>query len=259
MNEKNLITYYNKFNEDKRLNSRHGQIEFITSMKYIHKYLKPIKNPTILDVGAGCGRYSITLADEGYDVTAIELVKHNLRVIENKSKNVKAYQGNAIDLSRFQDETFDLVLLFGPMYHLIQESEKIKALSEAKRVTKKQGIIMVAYCMNEYCVITHGFKDNNIIDCINNGLLDSKYHCISNDTDLYSVVRIEDIDKLNNACGLRRIQIISPDGPANYLRNILNKMDEDVFNKFIDYHLATCERQDLIGAAAHTLDILKKE
>lgn len=259
MNEKNLITYYNKFNEDKRLNSRHGQIEFITSMKYIHKYLKPIKNPTILDVGAGCGRYSITLADEGYDVTAIELVKHNLRVIENKSKNVKAYQGNAIDLSRFQDETFDLVLLFGPMYHLIQESEKIKALSEAKRVTKKQGIIMVAYCMNEYCVITHGFKDNNIIDCINNGLLDSKYHCISNDTDLYSVVRIEDIDKLNNACSLRRIQIISPDGPANYLRNILNKMDEDVFNKFIDYHLATCERQDLIGAAAHTLDILKKE
>lgn len=259
MNEKNLIAYYNKFNEDKRLNSRHGQIEFITSMKYIHKYLKSIKNPTILDVGAGCGRYSVALADEGYDVTAIELVKHNLRVIENKSKNVKAYQGNAIDLSRFKDETFDLVLLFGPMYHLIQESEKIKALSEAKRVTKKNGIIMVAYCMNEYCVITHGFKDNNIIDCINNGLLDSKYHCISNDTDLYSVVRIEDIDKLNNACGLRRIQIISPDGPANYLRNILNKMDEDVFNKFIDYHLATCERQDLIGAAAHTLDILKKE
>lgn len=259
MNEENLITYYNKFNEEKRLNSRHGQIEFITSMKYIHKYLKPIKNPTILDVGAGCGRYSITLADEGYDVTAIELVKHNLRVIENKSKKVKAYQGNAIDLSRFQDETFDLVLLFGPMYHLIKKSEKLKALREAKRVTKKKGIIMVAYCMNEYCVITHGFKDNNIINCINDGLLDNQYHCISNDSDLYSVVRIEDIDSLNNACGLKRIQIISPDGPANYLRNILNKMNEDEFNKFLDYHLATCERQDLIGAAAHTLDILKKE
>lgn len=259
MNEANLITYYNKFNEDKRLNSRHGQVEFITSMKYIHKYLNTMNNPAILDVGAGCGRYSITLADEGYDVTAIELVKHNLRVIESKSKKVKTYQGNAIDLSRFKDESFDVVLLFGPMYHLIENSDKIKALNEAKRVTKKKGIIMVAYCMNEYCVITHGFKDNNIIDCINDKLLDDKYHCLSKDTDLYSVVRIEDINKLNSACKLRRIEIISPDGPANYLRSVLNKMDENTFNKFLEYHFSTCERQDLIGAAAHTLDILIKE
>ena len=259
MNEENLIKYYNKFNEDKRLNSRHGQVEFITSMKYIHKYLNNLNNPTILDVGAGCGRYSITLALEGYDVTAIELVKHNLRVIESKCKKVKAYQGNAMDLSRFQDDSFDMVLLFGPLYHLIKDSDKIKALNEAKRVVKKNGFIMVAYCMNEYCVITHGFKDNNIIDCIDNKLLDSEYHCLSKDTDLYSVVRIEDINRLNNVCNLRRIQIISPDGPANYLRGVLNKMDENTFNKFLEYHFSTCERQDLIGAAAHTLDILRKE
>ena len=95
MNEENLIKYYNKFNEDKRLNSRHGQVEFITSMRYIHTYLKKMDQPKILDIGAGCGRYSISLVEEGYDVTAIELVKHNLRVIEQKNKQVKAYQGNA--------------------------------------------------------------------------------------------------------------------------------------------------------------------
>ena len=131
MNEENLIKYYNKFNEDKRLNSRHGQVEFITSLKYIHEYLEEMEKPKILDIGAGCGRYSIELANEGYDVTAIELVKHNLRVIEQKSDKVKAYQGNALDLSRFKSNSFDLVLLFGPMYHLCNEKDKIKALKEA--------------------------------------------------------------------------------------------------------------------------------
>ena len=157
MHEKLLIEYYNKFNEDKRLTRRHGKIEFITSLKYIHEYLKNFENPKILDVGAGTGKYSIALADEGYDVTAVELVKHNLRVIEKNSTKVKAFLGNAIDLSRFDSEVFDMVLLFGPMYHLYDEKDKIKALEEAKRVLKKNGVILVAYCMNEYAVITHAF------------------------------------------------------------------------------------------------------
>ena len=100
MNEQELINYYNKFNEDKRLNSRHGQVEFITTMHYIHEFLKDKKEAKILEVGAGCGRYSIALANESYDVTALELVKHNLRVIEKKSDKVHAILGNAIDLSR---------------------------------------------------------------------------------------------------------------------------------------------------------------
>ena len=74
MNENNIIEYYNKFNEDKRLTRRHGIVEYITAMKYIHKCLKKIDNPKIIDIGAGTGRYSIDLANEGYDVTAVELV-----------------------------------------------------------------------------------------------------------------------------------------------------------------------------------------
>ena len=133
-----LELYYNKFNEEKRLNSRHGQVEFITSMKYIHKYLdqiekdKPRAEIKILDVGAGTGRYSVPLSEEGYDVTAVELVKHNLGRLKAKNSAVKAYQGNAMKLSRFADNSFDAVLLFGPMYHLLEKEEQRKALEEAK-------------------------------------------------------------------------------------------------------------------------------
>lgn len=258
MNEENLIKYYNKFNEDKRLNSKYGQVEFITSMKYIHEYLKKMDNPKIIDVGAGSGRYSIALANEGYDVTAVELVKHNLRIIEQKSDKVKAFQGNAINLKKIKDDTFDLVLLFGPMYHLCDKESQLKALIEAKRIAKKDGIIMVAYCMNEFAVITHGFKDNNIKECLENNMLDANFHCLAKPTDLYNIVRIDDINELNQKADLQRIKIITPDGPANYIRDILNKMDDETFQLFIKYHFTTCERQELIGAAAHTLDILKK-
>ena len=259
MNEKNLIEYYNKFNEDKRLTRRHGIVEFTTAMKYIEKYLSKFENPKIIDIGAGTGKYSIKLANKGYDVTAVELVKHNLRMIEKNNKSIKVIQGNAINLNKLKDKEYDFVLLFGPLYHLITKDEKIKALNEAKRILKDDGIIMISYCMNEYAILTYGFKENNIKECINNNLVNSDFHIVPKIDDLYNYVRLEDIDELNNIVGLKRIKIISQDGPSDYMRNILNNMDDETFNLYIKYHLSICERNELLGASSHVLDILKKD
>jgi len=254
-----LEKYYNKFCEDKRLLRRHGQVEYITSMKYIHEYLGSSKDKKIIDIGAGTGRYSVSLADEGYDVTAVELVRYNLGILKSKKSNVKAFQGNALDLSRFSNNSFDMALIFGPMYHLFGTSDKVRVLNEAKRVTKKGGYILVAYCMNEYSIITYAFKKNFARKCIEEGKIDSSFHTVCSPEDLYDYVRIEDIDQVNKkAGGLRRIKIIASDGPADYMRQTLNSMDEETFKIFIDYHLATCGRKDLLGASAHTLDILQK-
>ena len=260
-----LEEYYNKFNEDKRLLSRHGQVELRTSMKYIHECIEALKvdvslansDIKILDIGAGTGRYSVALAEEGYDVTAVELVKYNLGILKSKNSNVRAMLGNALNLKKLADNTFDVTLLFGPMYHLFGHDDKLKALNEAKRVTKSGGIILVAYCMNEYGVLTYAFKEKHILECMEEKRLTEDFHTISFKENLYDYVRIEDINKLNEAAGLFRIKIISPDGPANYMRMYLNSLSEEEFELFMQYHMATCERQDLIGAGAHTVDILK--
>ena len=158
-----LEAHYNKFNEEKRLLRKHGQVEYITSMKYIHQYLSSAKTESILDIGAGTGRYSVALAEEGYDVTAVELVQHNLGRLIAKKSSVKAYRGNALNLKRFSEESFDVTLLFGPMYHLYTYEDKLQALQEAKRVTKRGGTIFVAYLMNEYSVLMYGFRENHVL------------------------------------------------------------------------------------------------
>ena len=260
-----LVQYYNKFNEEKRLDSRHGQVEYRVSMKYIHECIqncmqdgRSVEDVKILDIGAGTGRYSVALAKEGYDVTAVELVKYNLGILKSKGSNVKAMQGNALNLKKLPSEYFDITLLFGPMYHLFEQEDKKKALSEAKRVTKTGGSILVAYCMNEYGVLTYAFKERHIGECMEGKRLTEEFHTISTKENLYDYMRLEDIDALLEDSGLERIKIISPDGPANYIRPFLNQLSEEEFEYFVQYQMATCERMDLIGAGAHTLDILKK-
>ena len=129
---------------------------------------------------------------------------------------------------------------------------------EAKRITKPGGIIFVAYVMNEYGAITYGFKERHILECMEQGRFSNTFQTQSLPEHLYDYMRIEDINTLNEACGLTRIKILSPDGPANYMRPFLNQLTEEEFEHFVQYQMATCERQDLVGAGAHTVDILRK-
>ena len=141
-----------------------------------------------MDVGAGTGRYSVALANEGYDVAAVDFVKYNLGILKQKGSTVKAYQGTALNLKRFENDMFDMTLVFGPMYHLYTFEDKVKALSEAKRVTKPGGVILVAYCMNEYSILTHGFKDGKIKESLEQKKLSDNFHVIAEPEDLYDYV-----------------------------------------------------------------------
>ena len=257
-----LEEYYNNYNEDGRLLSRHGQVEYLTTMKYIKECLEDFADPNILEVGAGTGRYSVTLAKQDFKVTAIELIEHNLEVLKSKldgTEPITALQGNALNLSIFSDNSFDLTMLLGPMYHLYTKEEKVQALSEAVRVTKPGGYILVAYCMNEPTVIQYVFGLNNLREVMNLNMLTSDWHCISEPKDLFELVRTEDIAKLDEAVPVKRIKLVATDGATNYKKEFIDAMDDETFNKWIDYHFTICERQDLIGASHHTLDILQKD
>lgn len=170
---KHLENYYSNYDEEGRLLSKHGQVEYLTTMKYIHEMLSASGNNRILEVGAGTGRYSIQLAQEGYLVDALELTTHNLGIMNSKIggiDNIRTHQGTAMDLSGFEDESFYMTLVLGPMYHMYTKEDKEKVLAEAIRVTKRGGYIFVAYCMNEATIIQFTFKAGKIWECVNNNM-----------------------------------------------------------------------------------------
>ena len=167
-----LVDYYNTHDEDVRLLSKHGRVEFLTTVKYIEQYLKD--GMKIIEIGAATGRYSHYFAQKGFEVDAVELIEHNIEVFKTKTlpgENVRIKQGNALDLSEYPDNSYDITLLLGPMYHLYTFEEQKKALSEAIRITKPDGYIFVAYCMLEpsmFCC----FKNNRIDKLIEDGEFD---------------------------------------------------------------------------------------
>lgn len=252
-----LEKYYNKFNEDKRLLSRHGQVEFFVTMEYIKQVINERKNLDIVDIGAGTGRYSVALAEMGHNVTAVELVNKNVSQIKLKSDKVIAKQGNALKL-KLKDNSFDIALLFGPTYHLFSHEDKLKAILEAKRVLKKGGILLIMYLTNEYAFITYAIKEGNLQKVLNENKLDSEFNCITKEEDLYSYVRLEEINKLKDDAELERVKIIGVDGATDYIRPYINKLSEEDFEIYKKYQLSICERVELLGASSHIMDILRR-
>ena len=158
-----LNSYYQSHDEDARLRSRHGCVEFLTTVRYIDKYLRP--GMKILDIGAGTGIYSHHYARLGYEVDAVELIEHNIekfRANTQPGEGVTIWQADAVCLDFIESDTYDITLLMGPMYHLLDDKSKHAAMDEAYRVTKRGGVMFVAYCMSDPSIIGYCFVKGNL-------------------------------------------------------------------------------------------------
>ncbi len=254
-----LNDYYNRHNEEGRLRPRANSVEFLTTMKYIKKYLQ--KGMKVLEIGAGTGRYSIALADEGYRVDAVELIEHNIDVFKAKIKpehQITVRQGDACNLSFIEDGKYDITLLLGPMYHLFKENDRIKALSEAIRVTKTGGVIFCAY-LETNTNIYQKFKDGTFEDIVKKGLIDDDFNALPVPEGLFMPCRREDIDKLLNGFAVTRLHYVGTDMLHRYMMDAINAMDDETFEKYMAFHYKICERADCTGLSNHILDVLRKE
>ena len=94
-------------------------------MRYIEKYIRP--ENLVIEIGAGTGRYSHALARQGYTVDAAELISHNIDIFRKNTmsnEDITIMQGNALDLSVFPDNRYDITLLLGSLYHLYSDEDK---------------------------------------------------------------------------------------------------------------------------------------
>lgn len=257
---KALTEFYSNYDEEGRLLSKHGSVEFLTTMRYIEKYLQP--GMRILEIGAATGRYSHTLARMGYRVDAVELVQHNIDIFKANTQpgeDVTIIQGNAKDLHFLDDNSYDLVLLLGPMYHLFTVQEQLQALSEALRVTKPGGVLMTAYCGNDATMVQYCFGKSMLLVEENRKLIDfTTFKASSDPAKLFQLYRREDIDELMNGFKTQRLHYVGTDMATNYMRDVIDDMDEALFDLYLKYHFVICERSDMVGVSHHILDIHRK-
>ena len=258
---KALTEFYGSYDEDGRLSSRSGSVEFLTTMRYIEKYLQP--GMRILEIGAATGRYSHALARKGYTVDAVELVQHNIDIFVRNTQDgekVTIRQGNAKDLHFVQDDTYHITLLLGPMYHLFTVEEQRKALSEAIRVTKRGGVVFAAYCGNDATMVQYIFGKGMIREKRYQELIDPvTFKASSDPAELFELYRREDIDALMDGFPVTRLHYVGTDMATHYMRGTVNAMEDEVFQKYLQYHFCICERGDMVGTSHHILDVFRKD
>lgn len=251
--------YYYDYDEDGRLTKdRAHNIEYLTTMRYIQKFLKP--GAKILEVGAATGRYSITLAKMGYNVTAVDLNPKYVEIMKRKSSRLKNFQcmvGDALDLSMFKNNSFDIVLNLGPMYHLFNQKDKNLAVKETIRVAKKNGICMFAYISHGSMVTGHGLRHDMVFDVCS--LMDNAGRIKDVPKEIFSSFYIEDFKKMFNKTNTKYITNVASDGIAYAMQERIEQLSKKSYEAFLNWHFITCERPDQQGLSTHLLYICRKK
>lgn len=248
--------------EDRLTRSRHGQMEYLTTLSCIDRYAP--EPCDVLELGAGAGAYSLTLAREGYGVTALELVDKNVEMLRRKAEGVPTLtvlQGDALDLSRFGDDSFDLTLCLGPLYHIYDRGDMDRALDEAIRVTRPGGVLLAAF-LSVHAILyanylqapPHTFRAGLAENF--EGDLTSVRHFPEQ---CFTGFTVAEFESLFAHRPVSHLATVSTDGGLEIAegRADFHLSDED-FKAFAAYHLRHCQDRELLGLSNHLLYCCKK-
>jgi ubiquinone/menaquinone biosynthesis C-methylase UbiE len=161
-----ILAYYDQGDERDRLTSSGETLEFVRTKELLARFLPP-PPAAILDVGGAAGAYASWLADAGYDVHLVDPVASHVEEARRVAaafpqRPFTAAVGDARRLNA-SDASFDVVLLLGPLYHLVQRTDRITALSEARRVLRRGGIAF-AVGISRFASLLDGLRQGMLVD-----------------------------------------------------------------------------------------------
>ena len=248
-----------------RLKIKHPYEKYIT-VRMMERYIRP--GDTILDIGGGPGHYSVYWAKRGHEVTLLDLSGENVRFAKKKARQygVKftALQGDALDLSRFPDNSFDAVFLMGPLYHLMNGESRIRAIEEAKRVLKPGGCLFCSFILMFGGVI-YGLRDSQetILWPEEQVFYDiaARDESVAFNAFTYSwMTTVKDAKALVAAVkGLRRETVFGQESILAPYMNTLRQSPAKIRQAFYDYALRYCEKEDYLTHSEHLMIVSRKE
>ncbi|MCG9688147.1 class I SAM-dependent methyltransferase, partial [Vibrio tubiashii] len=239
-----LIAQYTGADEDSRLTRQYiAQIEFDTTMHCLQSYL--VRGARVCELGAATGRYSLSFAKMGCDVTAVELAPEQVDILRRKAKqenlDVAVYQGNACDIPFLENESQDVCVILGPLYHLKSQLERERAIIEARRILKPGGILAVAYISRFFVAGMFAQKFPELVTpevlselttsgTVSNQVAPSffKVGYFATPSEIEKLVSNAQFDLLNH---------VATDGFGRYISNSVNTFTLEQYQTWLTHHL----------------------
>ena len=265
---KEIEDFYNEVSEESRLTGGLGPLEFKRNKELIEKFI-PSPNSTVLDVGGGTGRYAEWLANKGHNVSLVEPIEKHVKLAQKRAK--KSNKKFTVHLAEarnldFIDNFADVVILHGPLYHLQDPSDRKKAIAEAKRVLKKDGILLgfaINYTASMFVGLLQGLiHDESFFNMCKEELTTGIHRPADNIPGLLVEAyhhRPEELKEEILAVGLEYIDTFAIEGVAwldkNYFVNISDKKKEETLFELIRM---TENDPNLLSFSPHMMIATKK-
>jgi len=257
--------FYNRSADQEWNRLERHRTEFSVTMKALAEHLpKPPAN--LIDIGSGPGRYSIELAKNGYQITLADLSLASLDLAEKKASEASVkfqdvFQLDATDINCIADNSFDGVLLFGPLYHLLEEDQRRKAILESMRILKP-GCPFFATFITRFAP----FRDSAVkqTDWVTNDheyaqkVLTSGKHTEGKQFPNAYFAHPEEIQPLMEDCGFATISVLGVEGIVAGHEDEVNKLQGTDWEKWVNLNYKLGLEPSLFGASDHVLYIGKK-
>ena len=265
---KSVIDFYENYDEEKRITTdKARKTEFYMTTTILNEHIKP--QHRILELGAGTGVYSFYYAERGNEVIATDLLPMHVEIIKQKlkekRKNIRLQTEviDALDLSKYENESFDVVNCLGPMYHLKEREQRVKCIQECLRVLKPGGILVIAYINKNY--IIHGvlanqkefFTENFVNEIMKKGMYNNEEeNCFFTVAYFTSPMEMEAFVK---EFEVEIIDHASTDGIGTLLRTYIDELSEEQYGAYLNYLKENCRDKSMLGLSNHGLLVCRKK